>query len=323
MCIGSFAATFAGANALSGRFPTAGAASPCAGVRVHAAPDLTPEWAQALGELTAQLPPVADSSCPALTLSVEPDPVEGVRVAAMAADGRYAERTVPSASGLAATVLGLVASIPGELAGEEPDAGKPSGEPVVVGTAGPPRGASADASIVVAPAEPPRHVELWLGLAVGGRIGESNTVEMFDFEARADAVVNRWVLSLSLRYAPSIGPDNSDSTYEEVVFALGAGRRIPIGRGAVDLSVLPGLATMNMQWNEDDINPQSGGSSAFRIGLSARWSAPISEFWRFTVTADGDVTPAGLDHVQRLGPNAPALPTWTAGLRVGASGALW
>jgi hypothetical protein len=146
---------------------------------------------------------------------------------------------------------------------------------------------------------------------------------MFDFEARADVVLNRWVLSLSLRYAPSVGPDNSDSTYEEVEFALGAGRRIPIGRSALDLSILPGLAAINMQWNEDDINPQSGGGSAFRVGLSARWSTPISEFWRFTATADGDITPAGLDHVQRLGPNAPALPTWTAGLRIGASGALW
>jgi hypothetical protein len=145
---------------------------------------------------------------------------------------------------------------------------------------------------------------------------------MLDFEARADALVNRWILSLSLRYAPSVGPDNSDSTYEEIVFALGAGRRIPIGRGALDLSVLPGLAAINMQWDEDDPAPQSGGSSAFRVGVSARWSTPLSPFWRFTVTSDGDVTPAGFDHAQRLGPTAPALPVWTAGLRIGASGAL-
>ena len=323
MRIGSVVLAFASANALPGR--VAAAAPPCTGVRVHGALDLAPEWTTAVRELVSELPPVEEGGCAAVTLSIEPAPERAARLSAMAADGRYAERTLLRPSALAATALGLVASIPPESAG---DAGAGPGEtPSVHGEApsGPAPGAppSPPASTTpAAAAELPKHVELWLGISSGVRIGESTPVQMFDFEARADAVVTRWLLTLSLRYAPSFGPDNSDFTYEEVELALGAGRRIPLGRGALDLSVLPGLVTMNMQWDEDTSTPRSGGSSAFRLGLSGRWSTPVSDTWRFTVTVDGDVTPAGLDHALRPGIDAPELPAWTAGLRVGASGAL-
>ena len=318
------ALAFAGANVARGRVALA-ASPPCAGVRLRGAPDLAPEWADAVRELGAQLPPVAESGCAALTLAIEPAADHGARLAAMAADGRYAERTVLRPSALAATALGLVASIPGEIAGEaDAEGGKGAAAPGrSESTATLPPSSGGASAAAPPPAIPEaKHVELWLGIAAGVRIGESTPVEMLDFEARADAVVMRWLLTLSLRYAPSIGPDNSDSTYEEVEFALGAGRRIPIGRGALDLSILPGLATMNMQWDGDDPTPRSGGSSAFRLGISARWSTPLNDSWRFTITSDGDVTPAGLDHALRLGPDAPALPVWTAGLRLGASGAL-
>ena len=143
---------------------------------------------------------------------------------------------------------------------------------------------------------------------------------MLDFEARADALVTAWLLTLSLRYAPSLGPDNSDFTYEEAEFALGAGRRISLGRSALDLSILPGLATINLEWNQDEPVSQSGGITVLRLGLAARWSTAVSDHWRFTITADADLTPTELAHPTPLGPGAPAIPAWTGGLRLGASG---
>jgi hypothetical protein len=159
-------------------------------------------------------------------------------------------------------------------------------------------------------------------MAVGARVGEPTSFEMVDVEARADALINRWILTLSLRYAPSLGPDSSDFIYEEVVFGIGAGRRIALAIGELDVSVLPALATMNLQWNQDEGARQSGSTAALRLGLSARWSTPVSDSWRFTITADADASPSGLEHATLLGAGAPALPVWTAGLRVGASGAL-
>jgi hypothetical protein len=147
---------------------------------------------------------------------------------------------------------------------------------------------------------------------------------MLDFEARADVLVTRWLLSLTLRYAPSLEIGDSDLLYEEIVIGVGAGRRLPLGRGALDVSFVPALATMNMQWDNDgdDPHPGSGGTSSLRLGLSARWSTPITDSWRFTVTSDADVAPSGLERSASLGTGAPSLPIWTAGLRLGASGAL-
>jgi hypothetical protein len=319
MRIGSFVLAFAGASAPAGRVATAlAAAPPCAGVRIQGAPDLAPEWADAVRQLAAQLPQVADS-CAAMTLSVEPVPDGGVRLAAMAADGRYTERTLVRPGSLAATALGLVASIPREPATPPADTGARGALPPVQPAPAP---SPAPSPAPPPSGSPPRRIELWLGIEGGARIGGPSPIQMLDFEARVDAVVSAWLLSLSLRYAPSIGPDNSDSTYEEIEFGLGAGRRIPLGRGALDVSVVPGLATMNMQWGEDSQAPQTGAGSAFRLGGVARWSVPASDSWRFTVAADADFAPAGVDHTLRLGPSAPTLPVWTAGLRIGAAGAL-
>ncbi|MGO8996542.1 MAG: hypothetical protein ACLQVI_24785 [Polyangiaceae bacterium] len=316
MGMGSIVLAFAGANALTGR--VAAASPACDGVRVQGAPELAPEWADAVRELATQLPPVAESACPAVTLSVEPAPNGGARLAAMGADGRYAERTLTRPATLAATALGLVASIPQEPRGEA-DAGASRGDhvlPIAPAPATPTPTPSATAT-------PSRPVAVWFGFSVGARLGEPTPVEMLDFEGRADAIVASWLLTLSFRYAPSLEVNNSDFLYEEIVIGIGAGRRIRLGRGALDVSILPALATMNLQWNDDDPSPASGGSSAFRLGLSARWSTPITDSWHFTITSDADVAPSALDHSPpRLGVGAPALPVWTAGLRFGVSGVL-
>jgi hypothetical protein len=320
MQLGSMILALTGASA-----PARASGAPCDGVRVRSAQDLAPEWADAVRVLIAQLPPVPESACPAVTLSLEPAPRGGARLSAMAADGRYAERAVARPGVLAATALGLVASIPGESSAEPPAAAvrdEAGLAPTEAPTATPPRHAAPGAPLTVSP--PPQRVELWLGMAIGARLGEPSPLEMLDVEARADVIAAHWIASLSLRYAPSLGPDGSDFIYEEIVFGLGVGRRIPVGRGAFDLSIVPALASMNLQWNLDEGEPQSGSESALRLGLSARWSAPVGGAWQFTVTADGDVAPTYLEHpTAQLGSGAPTLPIWTAGLRVGASGALF
>jgi hypothetical protein len=318
MRIGSVVLAFAGTN-VGGRIAPALAAEPaCAGVRVRGAPDLAPAWADAVHDLVVQLPPVDASACAAVTLSVDPEPGGGARLAAMAADGRYAERTLGRPAALAATALGLLASIPGDPSGAAPAGARdqPSPSPGGQIVASPPSKPSAASTAPVA------HAEVWLGMAVGARVEGPNVLEMPDFEARADVFLARWVLTLSLRYAPSIEIGDSDYLYEETVLAVGAGRRIGLGRSALDVSFLPALAAMSAQWNDDDPDAQSGATTTLRLDLSARWSTPMSDSWRFTITSDADIAPTRLGHDTPLGVGAPALPVWTAGLRLGASGEL-
>jgi hypothetical protein len=316
MRIGSVILALVGTTA--GRGSTrAFAAGPCAGVRVHGAPDLTPPWAEAVGRLLAELPPIAESTCAAVTLAVEPALDGGARVVALTADGRYAERILPRPSALVATTLGLVASIPAEPPAEDrtpPSGGAAAAPPAPLVEVGPPRPATS-------PPDPLR-LQLWLGAAIGARIGEPTGYQLFDLEARADAILRGWLVTLSFRYAPSLGPDTSDFVFDEAVIGLGVGRRLSVGRGAIDLSVVPSFATMDLRWDQDDSDPQSQSHSAFLLGVSARWSTPLSGAWSFTVTADGDVAPFWLVHPSDLGADEPAFPSWTFGLRLGASGAL-
>jgi hypothetical protein len=285
-------------------------------VRIHAADDVAGDWVSAVDQLKRQVPAADASGCAGVTVSIEPASGGGAHLAAMAWDGRFTERNVERPADLAATVLGLIASIPAEGTLEPADATSPP----PAAAAPPPEREPSPAPPSVPPAPPA--VRLLLGLGAGVRFGAPSPMEMIDFEARGDLLVRDWMLTLSLRYAPSIGPDNSDTTYEELVAGLGVGRRFHLGSEALDVSILPRVAVMNMQWDGDDPDPKSGGAAEFRLGLQLRWSAPINPFWQLTITADSDVTPAGLDHAERLGPTAPALPAWTGGVRVGATGLL-
>ena len=316
MEVGSLVLAFSGASAPGGKVPSAQAAARCTGVRIHAADDVGGAWASAVEQLKQQVPAAGPSDCAGVTVSIEPGPSGEAHLAAMAWDGRFTERNVQRPADLAATVLGLIASIPAEGTTADPEQG-PASQPSLALSPPEPTLAPAPAA---PPATPP--VRLLLGLGAGIRFTAPSPMELLDFEARGDVIVRDWIVSLSLRYAPSIGPDNSDTTYEELVAGLGVGRRFHLGAESLDVSVLPTVAVMNMQWDEDDPDAKSDGTAEFRLALHLRWAAPINRFWQLTITADTDLTPAGLDHVERLGPTAPALPAWTGGVRIGGTGLL-
>jgi hypothetical protein len=315
MRIGSVVLAFAGATAGGGRSGTARATEPaCEGVRLQGAPDLAPEWAAALLQLRDQLPPVSESGCAAMTLSVNATSSGGARLLAMTPDGRFAERAVSRPVALAATALGLVASIPQEAPRGAPGVRREEAAASPAHTEAPP----GLPSRAIAPTA--HGTEVWVGFNAGLRAGGTIGLPMLDFEARADALLASWLLNVSLRYAFAVGPDLDDYQYEETVIAAGGGRRISIGRGDLDLSILPAIAIMNLQWNQDDPDPESGGATVFRLGGAARWSSPIGGSWRLTMTADADVAPFNLAHPINLGSEAPSFPVWTAGLRLGACG---
>jgi hypothetical protein len=288
--------------------------STCAGVRILTPPSLPLEWAEALSSLGEKVPTASNARCAAITLSLDANAAGVVRLEAMAADGRYAERVVARPAALAATALGLVASIPPE---ESPPR-SPAPEAAPASTSALPRISSAPEQ----PASARSGDHLSLGASAGLRFGGAFSLPMLDFEGRADLFRDRWLLSPFVRYGFSVGPDLDDYQYEELVTGAGLGRRFAAGHGALDVSIVPALALMWLQWDQDDPRPRSGGGQELRVGAAVRWSSPIGGVWSLTLTADADVAPFELQSPIQLGSDAPALPAWTAGLRMGTSGAV-
>lgn len=327
MRLGSIVLAFGGGE-LGGLRDARADDSACQGVRVQRAADVPHVWDAPILVLLREIEsPRTDAPCAAVTLSVDPTPNGNVRLAAMTSDGRYAEREVLRPSALAATALGLVAAIPDEAPSQQTSVETPQpASPSFDAGARPPRDQIGAPRSAVAAATVPAKPQRWalsLGAAAGARVAASTPLEMLDLEGRFDALFRaRWLLTASFRYAPAIGPHPDDTIYDEFVGGIGAGGRIAFGAQALDVTAVSALAVMMMKWNAD--LPDAGGATttAFRAGLSLRWSMPFGDSWRFSVTADADATPWAFHRDPPLGVDAPALPVWTAGLCVGASGAV-
>lgn len=318
----------AGAFALVAISAQVAADEECRGVRVNAAPNLSEPWANAVRDLSAQIPANGDGRCAAMTLLVEPAENDTAKLSATATDGRHADRIVSKPSALGSMALGLIASLPPD----EPAATKnpPPKSDAVAPTA------SASATPVASSSPPPIPTasapiekssplspQVWLGGGLGGRVAEPTTVGMLDLEARGDLEVKNWLLVISFRYGSSIGETltPADASYEETVVGLGIGRTLALGKTQLSLAIIPSFAAVNID-DDDDANGSNGSRTTVRIGAALRWSVPLDKWWRLTVTADSDFSPRSFAHYVYVDPSLPPLPAWTGGFRLGASGKL-
>jgi hypothetical protein len=302
----------------------AGAAASCADVRVDMQYDLGDEWVAAVGELHHELARLAQNDCERVKLSIHRQ--HGVvRIAAVGADGRRAERTVGQPSALVPTALGLILSIPSELAG---DTHIPPADPL---RPSPLPDRAPDPAVVRQPlsAISPRPFSAWLGIELGGRLGQPTSVVMADLEGRADLLVNHWLLLAWFRYAPVgiiQGMRVDADAYHEIAVGLGVGRSVDVGRVSFDFALTPTLVAAKMEGDggpaEKDTDDVRQSDVQLRIGASVRLMLPIEKSWRLTFTTDGEVAPTDVSGPVRLDPRLPPFPSWTAGLRVGAIGSL-
>jgi hypothetical protein len=281
--------------------PASADSEECVGVRVHGEPGLAPAWTEATrraqGEAESAMRSSALPRCIDVTVRAGP---EGGHVVATTPEGRRAERAVSTPDALPATVFGLVAAIPDEQPSESPRA-EPS-SPLV--------GAN-----LPAPERCP--LDVWLGASVGTRISEPVFLDQMEFEARAEVVDPAWLGFASLRYGFGAGGADDDSTnYSEIGVGIGAGARFPVAKTTLDVALEPSLVWA--QFNDQDEPGDHASPAQFRLGGSIRWSVPIGRTWLFTIDAETDVSPEGLAHPIELAPDLPALPAWSAALRVGA-----
>lgn len=307
--------------------PTARALAdePCAGVRVPSA--LAPSWADAIAELRKQIALLPSTECQPMILSIESSE-GGVRIVAFTGDGRRAEREVTGAESLVATALGLVMAIPGQ---------GPSAPPPPASSAPPvPPRATDSRSGLPSPPEG-RKIALWTGLSAGVRLTAPTSATVVDVEARADLLIDHWLMLATIRSAlvSCLGEQGLDcDAYNDVSLGVGVGRRLPAGAAAIDIALEPSIVAMHMEYDGPEGSEDasvSGSEVALRLDASVRLAVPVGKNWAITLTMDAGVAPALLANPTRLEVPAnlassvgtpPPFPAWTGGLRVGASGAL-
>jgi hypothetical protein len=274
-----------------------------------------------------------------MTLSIEPT-ADGARLTAVATDGRRTERVVKHPEALVATGLGLVMAIPpmGERAVEPPAAATPpASPPPSPGSVTPnptpsasPSASPADTGSTSEP--PPSRVALWVGAEVGGRIAQPTSVATADVALDGTLVLDPWLVSVAIRSAPvglaaSQGLDND--AFRQVVFGLGAGRRVRAGEAVLDFILEPALAAMRLEYDFPNGVESKGEDVELSIDAVIRLAVPLAKGWALTFTLEGDCLPGNVGSARAridvpAGETAvpPTFPAWQSALRIGAMGAL-
>jgi len=319
---------------------SARAGGPCA--RVEAPEPIPAPWVSAVAELERQLARLPASECQPVTLSLEPDGGR-LRIRARAADGRRAERTVEEPADLAPAALGLVMGIPelpdggpgashpgSDSASPEPSARRPEAAPALPPPA---QRSSAPTPPLASRASVP--FGLWTGVSAGLRLTAPTALTVLDVEARADVILERWLLLATLRSAvvSCLGEQGVDcDVYNDVSFGAGVARRLWLGTPILDVGIEPSLVVMHMEYDgATEAQSVEGTLATLRVDVSARLAVPVGARWALTVEVEGGVAPSILASPERLTVPAawladeappPPYPAWSGAVRVGAAGAL-
>jgi hypothetical protein len=312
---------------------SARADEPCAQVRVPTG--LSPEWTGAVDNLRGQIAQLSPADCQPMTISIEPQE-EGMRIIAITSDGRRTYRTVRSADNLAAVAMGLLITIPGEPLAPPAAPSTPPAPPV-------PRPPDVQATVRVAPEANEaraKAIALWTGIAGGIRLTSPTALAVLDIEARADILIDPWLMLITLRSAvvSCLGQQGIDcDVYNDVSIGAGVGRRFHVGAPDIDLAFEPSLVVMHMEYDAASGSSGTEGPTvvdtdvALRLDVSARLSVPVDPRWALTITLDGGLAPAMLTRPAALElpvggaagtEKIPPFPAWSGGVRLGVSGAL-
>jgi hypothetical protein len=271
--------------------------------------------------------------CARITLSSR-DGMIGVEVSLP--DGRFAHRSVPGREDLIPALEALLIVPQAASIREEPSSPSVTAMsvPSPVSATRPPADSTAPSTVASAPAgeapgptpaQPSSHLRLELSVLTGARIGDGQAsvglgaVSFLDLSGWLVGFAGRADRYEILGVAPS-GDARSAGAME---LALLGGRRLSFRTTALDLvggpaMALGGTSTYATQSQTGDIRSASVSNTVPRILVEARLVfAPLSTVHTF-VAVDGDFGPANSPDASLL-PNAPRLPTWTAGLALGAT----
>ncbi|HEY6462898.1 MAG TPA: hypothetical protein VIY73_22160 [Polyangiaceae bacterium] len=288
-----------------------------------ASADLPVPWRDAIEALRARTASVPASECVPLRLVVE-HRGDGVRIVAIAPDGRRAERPVPHPDDLVPVALGLLAAPPAPapaLALVTPLAPVPAPAPALTPAPAP--------ALAPAPAPSPAPIpSIWLGFALGVRLTAPRGFTVLDAELRGDLLSGPWAVFATVRSAvlSCLGAQGVDcDVYDDVAAGVGLARRVRASASAVDVGLEPSLAWTHMELDgADEINSVAGAIVELRLDASARLVVPVGQATMLTVTFDLGLSPSLLASPQQLAhapgiADVPPFPPYWGGLRLGLS----
>ena len=285
----------------------------CEQVSLDVSPSLSAPWRDAADKLRAELAK-SQATCVAAQLSLEAASGDAARLIVTAPDGRRTERDVARPALLVSTAIGVIASLPSDSTTLPPDETSPA--PTVVHEETRFESRPSDET----PA-PESMTHLWVGVSSGARVAEPTFLGMIDIEGHATLEINQWLILASIRYGSSMGEAlvSTDDSYDEIAGSAGIGRRFLIGPSQIEAVILPSLVSATLD-DQDETVANGSPRAELRVGALLGWSLTTEDGWRFTVSADTDVTPRSFDRPVRSAESEPPLPVWTAALRLGAAG---
>jgi hypothetical protein len=295
----SSAAVFLCSRAADAEAPDAACADP----RVVVEGALDARWLEPLTRLCEQLAASKDLDPSARLRFVPAGP--DVIIEATLGDGRSALRRVRSPEDLRLTVEALTAVPP---AVPEPPA------------PGAPRAPAAPVPPSVTLVEPSEHLGIEVGGALTGRIEGAPTYFSTGIEGYASLRLDDFRLGLLVRWdVIEVLTRNAPSLFEMDNAGVGlffVRRLVPAAALRFDLgaSALMLAQTQSGQMgNEELLDTEID----LRLGLVARALFGHSA-WRWTLAIETDVSPPRLRRSNSIIPGFPTLPTWGAGLGLGA-----
>jgi hypothetical protein len=284
----------------------------CHGPRLIVAPHLAEVWTQAIEDARVSLRERANlDRCAEVRL--EPDQ-NSLRVQVSLEDGRSATRQVASTAALLPTLEGLLELPAPELRPEDVWQ-----EPVTVRDEVAPPGPALRAT-------PAPHLEA--GLGVMGRVSGNPLYDGVGIAAFAQLSLSHWLFGVVARWdaVDSLLADAEPSGFNMQTLAIGidAGARTHLRGFLLDALIGPQIRVENQEAFGGQSSPDGvgGGTSDVRLDFSLRLSGPPDSRLRFFGEGDLDASPSRLSKTHRLDPQLPALPSWSAGITLGAAWSL-
>ena len=137
----------------------------------------------------------------------------------------------------------------------------------------------------------------------------------------AQVIARRWLIGVSTRWdVDDLGtgqPLPNGFNMQVLQIAAYLGRRVPLGDGALDLLLGPGVTIDNQEALAASPEGIGGTRGEPIVALGARISTPVGAVFRLFASATIDAAPARVRAARRLDPELPTLPPWGLGISVG------
>jgi hypothetical protein len=165
-----------------------------------------------------------------------------------------------------------------------------------------------------------------IALTIGPRVSGPGAMAWGSGHLGVDLPIGPWSVGFWARYDVHLaGPSGpwDDFRTSAVSAGVAVGRRIISHPFELRATLDPSIAVVMMEAGHENMPHPEGAKPAFRLGATLRGYFPIAGVFRGVVALDGEFVPAGITGLHNIDninqpPQLPSVPTYTAGLLLGA-----